>query len=183
MFYVSKRVREWSKEKRLGWDYSKMNCGIHCKDYFQILQMKINLLVFISASHPNLQYVADFAPELGLIIMETKYLEQLGFQVPELARNVALQVFCQIMSLNFVWNKYACTWMWCFLYNHVNYMNKFLGDHNNIPIFSSLCQWPLQAVSWVPLISSFLKLEVSNNPLILKSSFSNKPPSLKLPLS
>ena len=71
-----------------------MNCGIHCKDYFQILQMKINLLVFISASHPNLQYVADFAPELGLIIMETKYLEQLGFQVPELARNVALQVFC-----------------------------------------------------------------------------------------
>ena len=50
------------------------------------------LLLLISASHPNLQYVADFAPELGLIIMETKYLEQLGFQVPELARNVALQV-------------------------------------------------------------------------------------------
>lgn len=42
-------------------------------------------------SHPNLQYVADFAPELGMIISETKYLEQLGFQVPELARNVALQ--------------------------------------------------------------------------------------------
>ena len=36
--------------------------------------------------------MADFAPELGMIIMETKYLEQLGFQVPELARNVALQV-------------------------------------------------------------------------------------------
>lgn len=49
-------------------------------------------LCLISASHPNLQYIADFAPELGLIIMETKYLEQLGFQVPELARNVALQV-------------------------------------------------------------------------------------------
>lgn len=47
---------------------------------------------FFSASHPNIQYVADFAPELGMIIMETKYLEQLGFQVPELARNVALQV-------------------------------------------------------------------------------------------
>ncbi|CAH3028713.1 unnamed protein product, partial [Porites evermanni] len=43
------------------------------------------------ASPPNVQYVADFAPELGMIIMETKYLEQLGFQVPELARNVALQ--------------------------------------------------------------------------------------------
>ena len=50
------------------------------------------LCCLISASHPNLQYVADFAPELGMIIMETKYLEQLGFQVPELARNVALQV-------------------------------------------------------------------------------------------
>ena len=36
--------------------------------------------------------MADFAPELGMIISETKYLEQLGFQVPELARNVALQV-------------------------------------------------------------------------------------------
>ena len=50
-------------------------------------------LFFVSASHPNLQYVADFAPELGVIITETKYLEQLGFQVPELARNVALQVY------------------------------------------------------------------------------------------
>ena len=50
------------------------------------------IVFFFSASHPNVQYVADFAPELGMIIMETKYLEQLGFQVPELARNVALQV-------------------------------------------------------------------------------------------
>ena len=43
MFYVSKGVRQRSKEKQLGWGYSKMNCGINCKDYFQILQMKINL--------------------------------------------------------------------------------------------------------------------------------------------
>jgi len=56
------------------------------------------LLLLVSASHPNLQYLADFAPELGLIIMETKYLEQLGFQVPELARNVALQVCHEITS-------------------------------------------------------------------------------------
>ena len=58
-------------------------------------------LCFISASHPNLQYVADFAPELGMIINETKYLEQLGFQVPELARNVALQVGCQLNKFLF----------------------------------------------------------------------------------
>ena len=56
------------------------------------------LLLLVSASHPNLQYLADFAPELGLIIMETKYLEQLGFQVPELARNVALQVCHEITN-------------------------------------------------------------------------------------
>lgn len=59
-------------------------------------------LCFISASHANLQYVADFAPELGMIINETKYLEQLGFQVPELARNVALQVGCQLNNSFFV---------------------------------------------------------------------------------
>ena len=67
----------------------------HLKDasfYVNHNQQPKPLLLLISVSHPNLQYIADFAPELGLIIMETKYLEQLGFQVPELARNVALQV-------------------------------------------------------------------------------------------
>lgn len=37
------------------------------------------------------RYGVNFAVELQQIITETKYLEQLGFQVPELARNVALQ--------------------------------------------------------------------------------------------
>ena len=36
--------------------------------------------------------MVDFAPELYEIITETKYMEQLGFHVPELARNVSLQV-------------------------------------------------------------------------------------------
>uniref|UniRef100_A0A674DLM6 Dynein axonemal heavy chain 10 n=1 Tax=Salmo trutta TaxID=8032 RepID=A0A674DLM6_SALTR len=36
-------------------------------------------------------YMMNFAPELKEIISETKYLEQLGYSVPELARNVALQ--------------------------------------------------------------------------------------------
>uniref|UniRef100_A0A8C4TE89 Dynein axonemal heavy chain 10 n=1 Tax=Erpetoichthys calabaricus TaxID=27687 RepID=A0A8C4TE89_ERPCA len=40
---------------------------------------------------PNIQYSINFAPELKEIISETKYMEQLGFSVPELARNVALQ--------------------------------------------------------------------------------------------
>ena len=36
--------------------------------------------------------MVDFAPELSEIILESKYLEQSGFSIPELARNVALQV-------------------------------------------------------------------------------------------
>lgn len=39
-----------------------------------------------------LQYAVNFASELQEITTETKYMEQLGFSVPELARNVALQV-------------------------------------------------------------------------------------------
>ncbi|XP_075256614.1 dynein axonemal heavy chain 10-like [Convolutriloba macropyga] len=39
----------------------------------------------------KVQYWVDFADELGEIIAETKYMESLGFQVPEIARNVALQ--------------------------------------------------------------------------------------------
>jgi len=38
------------------------------------------------------KYIVDFDPMLVEIISETKYMEQLGFSVPELARNVALQV-------------------------------------------------------------------------------------------
>ena len=36
--------------------------------------------------------MVDFDPKLGEIMAETKYMEMLGFSVPELARNVALQV-------------------------------------------------------------------------------------------
>ncbi|XP_069071115.1 dynein axonemal heavy chain 10 [Pleurodeles waltl] len=39
----------------------------------------------------NVRYIVNFAPELREIITETKHMEQLGFSVPELARNVALQ--------------------------------------------------------------------------------------------
>ena len=36
-------------------------------------------------------YSVNFASEINEIISEVKYLEQLGFTVPELARNMALQ--------------------------------------------------------------------------------------------
>ena len=37
-------------------------------------------------------FIVNFDPILAEIMSETKYLEQLGFHVPEIARNVALQV-------------------------------------------------------------------------------------------
>ena len=46
---------------------------------------------FCTALPPNCEFVVNFAPELAEIITEAKYLEKLGFQVPDLARSVALQ--------------------------------------------------------------------------------------------
>ncbi|XP_021567645.1 dynein heavy chain 10, axonemal [Carlito syrichta] len=44
-----------------------------------------------STTEKGAVFVINFSPALREIINETKYLEQLGFNVPELARNVALQ--------------------------------------------------------------------------------------------
>lgn len=49
-------------------------------------------LVFFVANVYEVKYIVDFDPMLAEIVAETKYMEQLGFSVPELARNVALQV-------------------------------------------------------------------------------------------
>ena len=43
--------------------------------------------------------MVDFDPVLAEIVTETKYMEQLGFSVPELARNVALQVRKQLFVI------------------------------------------------------------------------------------
>ena len=40
---------------------------------------------------PSEVFIVNFACELNYIIQETKYMEQLGYSIPELARNVALQ--------------------------------------------------------------------------------------------
>ena len=44
-----------------------------------------------SGHQKEIKYVVDFDADLAEIITETKYMEQLGFSVPELGRNVALQ--------------------------------------------------------------------------------------------
>ena len=48
--------------------------------------------VIFTVNPMEIKYVVDFDPKLGEIMAETKYMEMLGFSVPELARNVALQV-------------------------------------------------------------------------------------------
>ncbi|XP_064612357.1 LOW QUALITY PROTEIN: dynein axonemal heavy chain 10-like [Liolophura sinensis] len=55
------------------------------------------------------KYVVDFDPQLKEIISETRHFEQLGFSVPELARNVALQeekFICYVESLRLMLKKY-----------------------------------------------------------------------------
>lgn len=39
----------------------------------------------------SIHFIVNFSPMLQEIIIETKYMEQLGFPVPEIARYVALQ--------------------------------------------------------------------------------------------
>ena len=61
--------------------------------YLHSTYCSYNLLkVFIIISGVEIKYVVDFDPKLGEIIAETRYMEQLGYLVPEQCRNVALQV-------------------------------------------------------------------------------------------
>ena len=40
----------------------------------------------------ELKYVLNYSPKINEIITESKYMEQLGYSLPEIARNLALQV-------------------------------------------------------------------------------------------
>jgi hypothetical protein len=45
--------------------------------------------------------VVNFHPELGTIIRETRYLDQLGWKIPETALSVTLQVLALRDALGF----------------------------------------------------------------------------------
>lgn len=58
-----------------------------------------------NSSKIDMRYAVNFAPEIKEIISETKCLEPLGYSVPQLAQNVALQEhkfirYCSCTSLN-----------------------------------------------------------------------------------
>ena len=56
------------------------------------------ILFYVTANVYEVKYIVDFDSMLAEIVSETKYMEQLGFSVPELARNVALQVSSFILQ-------------------------------------------------------------------------------------
>ncbi|XP_067084612.1 dynein axonemal heavy chain 10 [Osmerus mordax] len=95
------RMKEYEVEKFARWREET--------EHVLLLLMKRPLLVVTSSSgvvpgdqgpadtgskqevERGVRYTVNFAPELKEIISETKYLEQLSYSVPDLARNVALQ--------------------------------------------------------------------------------------------
>ncbi|XP_069789574.1 dynein axonemal heavy chain 10 isoform X2 [Narcine bancroftii] len=101
---LAKRMKAYEDKLYEHWQ-SETNAKLHVL-LKQSLLTRINLSVNNSeitiVFDPNMaaqdelldisgQYKVNFSPELEEIIMESKYMEQLGFQIPQLARNVALQ--------------------------------------------------------------------------------------------
>lgn len=65
-------------------------------DVETILHKHLNSKILVKlpdeeVAQQKIQWMVNFSDELTEIINETKYLEQLGFNIPEYARNVALQ--------------------------------------------------------------------------------------------
>ncbi|NXA30108.1 DYH10 protein, partial [Ibidorhyncha struthersii] len=89
---VAKRMKEYEDQK-----YNQWRDGT---EQMLPLLLKNTLLTVITggaATHKpvttkkSVRFIVNFSPMLQEIIIETKYMEQLGFPVPEIARYVALQ--------------------------------------------------------------------------------------------
>ncbi|NXG95077.1 DYH10 protein, partial [Stercorarius parasiticus] len=86
---VAKRMKEYEDQK-----YNHWRDGT---EQILPLLLKNNLLTVSSVTEEpittkeSVRFIVNFSPVLQEIITETKYMEQLGFPVPEIARYVALQ--------------------------------------------------------------------------------------------
>ncbi|NWS90944.1 DYH10 protein, partial [Toxostoma redivivum] len=86
---VAKKMKEYEDEKYLLWRERT--------EYMLPLLLKETLLTVSSATEEPVTtkkgvcFTLNFSPEIQEIIIETKYMEQLGLPVPEMARYVALQ--------------------------------------------------------------------------------------------
>ncbi|XP_014373608.2 dynein heavy chain 10, axonemal, partial [Alligator sinensis] len=103
---VAKRMKEYEDLKYDQWrDWTEQTLPILLK---KTLLAKVHPSGAIIQSNPDtseqspvpeelkmgekfIRFSVNFSPELQEVINETKYMEQLGFPVPEIARNVALQ--------------------------------------------------------------------------------------------
>ncbi|NXI62875.1 DYH10 protein, partial [Anseranas semipalmata] len=86
---VAKRMKEYEDQKYEQW-------RDETEQMVRLLLKKTLLTVITVTEDPvttekSIQFMVNFSPRLQEIIIETKYMEQLGFPVPEIARNVALQ--------------------------------------------------------------------------------------------
>ncbi|KAF1596613.1 Dynein heavy chain 10, axonemal, partial [Eudyptes moseleyi] len=86
---VAKRMKEYEDQK-----YNQWRDGT---EQTLPLLLKNTLLTVITVTEEpvttkkGVRFIVNFSPMLHEIIVETKYMEQLGFPVPEIARYVALQ--------------------------------------------------------------------------------------------
>ena len=60
-------------------------------DSFDLRCESVTWIYMLTVGPTGFEFALNFSDELTEIILETKYMEQLGFPVPELARSVALQ--------------------------------------------------------------------------------------------
>lgn len=89
-FYEDQKYEEWrqSVEQHLP---SLLKRNLLIKPHHAAEEMRAAAQKEADEAAVQLKYLVDFDPQLTEIVSETKYMEQLGFSVPELARNVALQ--------------------------------------------------------------------------------------------
>ncbi|NXP14261.1 DYH10 protein, partial [Thinocorus orbignyianus] len=122
---VAKRMKEYEDQKYSDWRNET--------EHMLPLLLKNTLLTACSvAEEPvttkkSVCFIVNFSPILQEIIIETKYLEQLGFPVPEIARYVALQEDKYLRYRNTLKNMLDC------YHKLVETMNeaetKLLDDH------------------------------------------------------
>uniref|UniRef100_A0A3P8UAE7 Dynein axonemal heavy chain 10 n=1 Tax=Amphiprion percula TaxID=161767 RepID=A0A3P8UAE7_AMPPE len=88
------------------YEVEKYECWLHETECNLLLAMKKTLLVMITSENQVQaervcgRYMVNFAPEIKEIISEACYLAALGYSVPDLPRNVALQEDRLIMLVN-----------------------------------------------------------------------------------
>ncbi|XP_065594770.1 dynein axonemal heavy chain 10 [Cyrtonyx montezumae] len=84
---VAKRMKEYEDQKYKQWRDET--------EQMLPLLLKKTLLTSVAkelvTTEKNVRFLVNFSPRLQEIIVETNYMEQLGFPIPEIARNVSLQ--------------------------------------------------------------------------------------------